>query len=137
MRLPRFRLRTLMILVMLAGVGVGGLVFWRRAAEYRRFAEQWGPLERLSEESLQIAVSRFEATKVRRERVLKLVASEPEYGRHLSEYNLVLMDEAKLAADSAERARTDLTYVRSMRLKYDRAARYPFLPVAADPPEPE
>lgn len=40
MRLPRVRLRTLLILVALVGIGVGGLVLWRRSVEFRRRADE-------------------------------------------------------------------------------------------------
>jgi len=35
MRSPRFQLRTLLILVMLAGIAVGGYEIWRRSERYR------------------------------------------------------------------------------------------------------
>ncbi len=38
MKLPRFRLRTLLIFVMLAGIGIGGYVLWQRAEHYRAHA---------------------------------------------------------------------------------------------------
>lgn len=83
MRMPRFRLRTLLILVVLAGVGVGGYVLWGRSVEYAQKAEQY--------------------------RIMGGVAHSP------------------VAAQRRYRVADH----------YRRAARYPWLTVAPDPPEPE
>ena len=53
-------------------------------------------------------------------------------------YLAALSDRFKLGHPSYERTFRDrLDYHRSMRVKYERAARRPWLPVPPDPPEPE
>src|SRR5947209_518836 len=43
----------------------------------------------------------------------------------------------KNEADEASLRRSKSTYHSALRAKYERAARYPWLPVAPDPPEPK
>jgi len=45
MRLPRFRVCTLLILVLLVGVGVWGCMMWQRSAEYRCMADTYAQME--------------------------------------------------------------------------------------------
>jgi hypothetical protein len=53
-------------------------------------------------------------------------------------YRVALSGRFKLGHPSYERTFRDrLVYHQLMRKKYDRAARYPWLPVWPDPPEPE
>ena len=44
---------------------------------------------------------------------------------------------AKLCCKEAEHLYPWIYYHMDLRYKYQRAARYPWLPVASDPPEPE
>ena len=87
MRWLRFRVRMLLILVLLSGLGMGGVAPWRRSAEFRVKAD---------------ACAWWEAT---------WEAPPPLNAQY--------------------------HYFRDLRIKYRRAARYPFLPVAPDPPVPE
>ena len=62
-----------------------------------------------------------------------------EYRGRADSYGIrVIMVDSGLSPDDLERKNRRLNeYYESMQRKYDRAARYPWLPVAPDPPEPE
>jgi hypothetical protein len=53
MRLSRFRLRTLLILVALTGIGVWGCMMWRRSVNYRRLADLYDRLEILAKPAIE------------------------------------------------------------------------------------
>jgi hypothetical protein len=108
MRLPRYRLRTLLIAVAVAALGIGTIVglarrrdsYLRQAAHHRELgSDAW-----------------MHASSIER-RYLHWGPSEPE--------------RAEMAA--YER-RGD--YHAALQAKYERAARYPWLPVEQDRPEP-
>src|SRR5262249_5675012 len=133
MRLPRFRLRTLMIVVAVAAVATGAEGMRRRHTAFRSIAQlhaRHGVLHREVAATFQAgvetdqeiasffreAVERESGNKLHREirdRTEKLVATEKINAERY----------AKLAA-----------YHARLRAKYERAARYPFLPVPPDPP---
>src|SRR5262249_6545254 len=108
MRWSRFRVRTLMIVVVASAMVLGtiaGLV--RRREFYLRQAERH---RRLSDEQYVSSTLVFQRT--------HFGPSKPERA---------LMDAYERRGD----------YHAGLQAKYERAARYPFLPVAPDPPEPE
>ncbi len=107
MKLPRFRLRTLLILVVLAGCGVWVVLsLRRRSEEFRRAADRHAETAAM----LRSANAGWVNGSKR--------GGTPSYP-------------ATAAPDRYE------TYHLTMARKYDCAARYPFLPVAPDPPETE
>ena len=122
MKLPRFRLRTLLILVMLAGIAEQeNAALHMRSVEYGRLAARaefnensYDNMAKLDEE---FAGMRIDAG-----------SSEER-----SEFDRGRRKAAREAVDF--RARRD--YHASLKLKYRRAASHPWLPVAPDPPEPE
>ncbi len=95
MRWPRFRVRTLLVLVVLAGVSIGGCVLWQRSVEYRRRADGY---------------------------------ADPGYIGFMTGWSPAEVERYNVARKA---------YFAEMARKYDRAARYPWLPVAPDPPPPE
>jgi hypothetical protein len=107
MRLPRFRLRVLMIAVAVAGVAIAGVVGLRRRGEsLRRMAQGHDLAARRAADALW-APPGWE--------------TNPGEGGQRS------------AIPDWER----LAYHNRLKEKYERAARYPWLPVGPDPPEPE
>ena len=86
-------------------------------------------------------VACYEGDKAFRTYELDLVGAsrEVEAQARMEKQGTLFMTEAKLRSDAAdvERSRAALEYCRSMRIKYDRAARFPFLPVPPDPPDPQ
>lgn len=95
MRPPGFRLRTLLVLVILSGLGLGGYTLRRRSDLYRRRAAEMEWIE--------------------------------------YEFASIRIGSSKSVAANVEQARE---YWAALKRKYRRAARYPWLPVAPDPPEP-
>ena len=107
MPLPRLRVRTLMVAVAVAAGACGFIELGRRRAVYRARAKHSAGTE---------ALIRGGAWGYR------LVSDR--FGR---EHRVI--DRADLRALA--------TYHAVMKRKYERAARYPWLPVAPDPPPPE
>ena len=108
MRLPRYRLRTLLIAVAVAALGMGTIVGLARRREY--YLRQAAHHRKLSDDAQLYAMS------IER-RYLHWRPSEPE-----------------LAEMAAYERRSD--YQAALQAKYERAARYPWLPVEPDRPEP-
>jgi hypothetical protein len=137
---PQFRLRTLLVAVAVAGVAVAGGAMWRRGESFRRGAA------RHSEQQAEWAedASSKDVLAERCGNYARL--ARPGYNAglpagwdqrtaesHSADEWDRMADEARAsAAHSARRA----AYHSRLRSKYERAARYPWLPVAPDPPEP-
>jgi hypothetical protein len=118
MTLPRFRVRTLLILILLAGTGAWGYALWMRAAEYRRLSDVY---------------ARFEAQEDRE------IASRTPSGELIPDPDFPQLPEAFAVPgrEILERAkRAKIGYGR-LRQKYDRAARYPWLSLPPDSPSPD
>jgi hypothetical protein len=148
MRLPRFKVRTLLILVILAGSGVGGYVLWGRSVEYRRRAESARSFEmeyadqasgfRSGADAMSHMLenfSIFRPSPLSPEQVAAVegAASLPPLPPSLEETRAAV-DDSRRRATECDRMRD---YNAGIKLKYYRAARYPWLPVEPDPPEPE
>jgi hypothetical protein len=104
----------MMVAVAIVGIALQTTVLVFRSREYRRLAERYRQLE---SNTLGIA---------------------ERYGVHAEVYRgYGRIDMAKDAERGAAESRLWHTHHHSLRLKYDRASRYPWLPVAPDPPEPE
>jgi hypothetical protein len=146
MRPSRFKVRTLLILVMLAGVGVGGYVLRRRSAEYRRLAES----AMSAEMELAELASGFRGIADDESRWLecfsnlrpapfgpeRVAAARRVAGLPVSSLDEIRadVDEFRCLATVCERRRDRQA---GIKLKYQYAARYPWLPVEPDPPVPE
>jgi hypothetical protein len=122
--MPRFRLsiRWMMVAVALVGVAFGGEEFRRRRASFLFEAEIYGEVESDFAKSAREGSRRCGAWRIGR--------SSEELREHRAQ------EEVFQASWRAE-AQANATYYRSLRLKYERAARYPWLSVAPDPPAPE
>jgi hypothetical protein len=137
MRRPRVRLRTSLILVLLIGGAAGGYVFWRRSAEFRRRAAKAESDEVFYTESAR----KFEthADDLQRSgaqilRSLQELGDPALYGpRDSPEAVKSSVEEARLLATEA---RNSAEHYARLKLKYDRAARHPWLAVEPDPLTP-
>ena len=108
MRLPQFTTRRLMVLVAVVAVATGTAVGLVQRRD--SFLDEAAGHRELSDEALQYAyVMNFRYT---------FGLSEPERAEQKAHERLGI-------------------YHAEMRAKYERAARYPWLPVTADPLEPE
>ena len=114
MRLPRFRLRTLLVAVAVAAAAMEAVLMLQRAAAYRRLAERYAERERMHRDSAALATAEAEDLAERGS------ADGASLWRDRAD------DNAAKAARSAELSR-----------KYRRAAARPWLPVAPDPPPPD
>jgi hypothetical protein len=146
MRLPRFRVRALLILVALAGISAGGIVLWGRSVEYVRRAESADSHEKscdnLAKRWFAVGPDNLNLSRGYdygilpphpddSQRVAELLAKLPPPS---PEELKAFLDSARRTGASSERRRD---YYAALRRKYCRAARYPWLPVSPDPPEPE
>jgi peptidoglycan/LPS O-acetylase OafA/YrhL len=104
---PRFRLRTLLIAVAVAAMALSGLHLWRLSREYRRRADQYSSEHFIWEGD---------------------GAAELEARQRMSP--------AEWEAYMDRRYQEILRWRQHMQAKYRRAARYPWLSVPPDPPEP-
>ena len=123
MRLPRprlqVRLRTLVILVALAAVGLG-TVLWmdRRASHFRRVALHYRGIAKLDEISAVLEVGRAE------------VAEE-------ARADLAGPDSPVIHPARSREYAAIAAYRRVLQRRYEYAAAHPWLPIGPDPPAPE
>jgi hypothetical protein len=111
MRPPRFRLRTLMIAVVVVAILTAGAALMRRSAAFRRLAAHH---------------------ETRMASWMSIHAENANWA--IDTANPARASQARWAVEEAWRA---IEYHGSMRDKYERAARFPWLAVEPDPPEPE
>jgi hypothetical protein len=116
MHFPRIRVRTLAVLVLFSGLGLWGSVMWMRSAEYHRLAAVYAELEASEREELQRVVEYF--TLLQRQIDEMGIASPIDYE----------MEVVKREASARQEIESD----QRNRLKYERAARYPWLPLPHD-----
>jgi hypothetical protein len=125
MRFLRPRLRSLLGLVVLAAVCLGGVNLWRRSAEYSRSA--WIAEE--SEGSCKEQMEMIEEVAGNEELCRQLLTEQYHYTGQATAVEGV----AKLARFYRQRG----DHYASLVAKYRRAARQPWLVVPPDPPLPE
>jgi hypothetical protein len=104
MRVPKFRIRTLMIAVAVLGIAFGGLAGLQRMAQ-------------------------------RSQRLLALARNHRQRGI-VNRLTLEGSVAHRAAKAETERYRMRTEYHDALKLKYEYAARHPWLPVSSDPPEP-
>jgi hypothetical protein len=161
MKLPRFRLRTLMIVVAIIAIAAYGDVLRRRRAEYLRRAAALAMPEQASrgardsnKKMLTEFKEKFEQRKDWERRNVDQLKRMAEDDLLSSETQAKWRDLQRMAEQSlgeseqrqdeltssvnAEIARWSRSYdhFSALRRKYERAARYPWLPVSPDPPDP-
>jgi hypothetical protein len=149
MRIPRFRVRTLMITVAVVAVTVASTIqvvrLWRLSAWYAAEANQaafWEMTARGRAQADQWAEeSHLDGLRFAREELAKPMYRGPERKEFMADPLLRLAEyHESEARGSAERAAAEnrvVEYWHARRARYRRAARYPWLPVPSDPPEPK
>jgi hypothetical protein len=129
-RLPRFRIRTLMVVVALAGVIAGTLVGCARmAARRQRFnalAKAHGSDELVARSLAKMAYDQIDTLAAMRK-------AEEANGNPPDPWDDVIAQARLQATHSCAFA----DYHAALKRKYEHAARRPWLPVPPDPPEPE
>lgn len=151
MRLPRPRLslRTLIALVAIVALGIGGYVMKRRRDNFLSKVALFAILEQESIEAEKAAIaaaqSSREFAKAQRLRLQDYLeqqkdSSIPEFAKappppegEPDEHEA----QAKKSDENANYARRHVARSRQLKLRYERAARFPWLFVPPDPPEPE
>jgi hypothetical protein len=134
MKFPRvrFTVRRLMVLVILAGVGIGGYVLLRRSAEYRHRTEAYASDVDFIEQQIRHDCAFIEEYQALSELRKKKQTDAPSVEGFRSDEDFIAFYLKSIEGERRYRDR-----FRQMQRTYERAARYPFLPVAPDPPEPE
>jgi hypothetical protein len=113
MRLSRFRLRALMAAVAVVGVAMGGERMRSRRVFFLQRAKFYAGWEWRTKRSLEVATGTFKGPiNLCGQQWANLLEKAPHYPRKIDYYT-------------------------RMRVKYERAARYPWLRIPPDPPEPE
>jgi len=148
MRFPRVRVRTLMIAVAALSVILASTIqivrLWRLSEWYAAEANQAKFWEMTARQRAQGAKWAEESHRnylhSTREELAKPIYREPEHKEFLADPLLRLAEyHETVARDSAERAAAQdrvVEYWHARQGRYRRAARYPWLPVPPDPPEP-
>lgn len=141
----RFTVRRMMIAVALVAIGAWGVVLARRSDEYRGRASSAGyrelavaELEKMIRQTA--AAAGLEADRIDRDRGRDSVGEADFrriYGRPRDSVVADLKEIAAKKTLERERYKRVREHCASLKEKYLRAARYPWLPVAPDPPEPE
>ena len=116
MRPPRLKLRTLVILVTLATLAVGGAEYWRRAARFRALAAREAKME---------SADRTEAQAILADH------ARMRKGMEIGNY----LGPGTFAYDSFEAAESSADRHARRRQAYRRCARYPWLTPPADDPD--
>jgi hypothetical protein len=141
MRLPRFRVKLLMlaVLVALAGVGFGiNRTAWR-VQETRKMVAYHTAAEADSRERLAFCAKMLRSSE-------ELVATTRGFAKSIGNPMIKARIESTLAMDEedvrdyrqqADVSRQQIDYRIRMRQKYERACRFPWPSVPPDPPEPE
>ena len=127
MRWPRFRLRTLMIalaaVALLVWVGIEAQGLRRLSKRYQQQA-LWAQGEEAAQRRIVVLKKQF---------ILRLEAEllvQPKQRR------IIEAEKMALVQDIARRPE-GIAYFAQLKRKYERAARYPWLPVADDPDPPD
>ena len=126
MKPPRFSVRTMLVLVLLFGVASAVPVLWNRSSEFRRLADVYKALD----EDAGRTVAYWS----------KKLAAPSEKSRSSGEAGAIDGSPPRDTGYYLEQIETDQRHQAIYRrtwLIYDRAARYPFLPLPPDQPEPE
>jgi hypothetical protein len=127
MRFLRLRLRSLVILIALAGVCLGGVVLWRRSLDYSRLAWIAENDEAEAREFLREAAEVADDEELSREFLMMRAGHvRPRHGAATEQ-----------VATLATFFRRRLNHYVSLVAKYRRGARHPWLFVPPDPPLPE
>jgi hypothetical protein len=138
MSLHRFRIRTLMIAVSLCALAIETYRLKRLSDDYRAKADSAGVREGAYRQiyALEIKTVDWAAARIKDEEPLP-PGGPPELRKEIEAARLLLHNGyAEVEAD-AELDGKLASYYQQLRLKFERAARYPWLTVPPDPPEPK
>lgn len=139
MRLPRFRVRTMMLVVVVAGIAIGGYatvrrkhvllaranVFASRAEERRRHARE-----------LELRIHALATVEEQDRQALRTARSDVERAWQLDALQWTKDELAPLRKEYESESQI-AAYYDSLNAKYREAALRPWLPVEPDPPEPK
>jgi hypothetical protein len=142
----RFTVRRMMVAVAVAAIGTAAVMTWQRSVAFRRLAEASAAQEFYARQRIddwsrrarryRITVTEAELVAIRREFETVppwLTQKVAQLQRSVEEFR----DTERGAEAQLGYYRRQAEYVRRLKLKYELASRYPWLPVAPDPPEPE
>jgi hypothetical protein len=138
MRLPRMTTRRWMAAVAIVAVAIGGEMMRRRSVSYRGQANRYA----LAEAKVRTWGKNSDQRTAEHKKHLRKVQSFAESGGGAFRASWKsFIDSATrsvtLASEEAERFHRLAAHYAALRMKYERAARYPWLPVEPDPPKPE
>jgi hypothetical protein len=141
MRLPRLSVRALMIAVAVAALAFLLVTWAQKSAHHRARAAYYAGREA---NNRGIAATQSALIRNRSELIAiterLLAGEEGRDPRRADAYRGDLVRERETLADNREEEAVigrRIGYFGEMRRKHERAARYPWLPVGPDPPEPE
>lgn len=145
MSLPRFHVRTLMILVVIAGVAIWGCVYLSRVVIYDQRSRTFAELERTTRLDLEgrrkIAIAlRTLAMNAKAQRLAYRERKDVDSREATEPLKVMEAKSERIAAGyevSTESLARKADYYGSMTDKYRHATRSAYRPVAPDPPEPE
>jgi hypothetical protein len=129
----------LMALVAVAAVGMGASRLHRLSRAYQGRAtafEKQGRFWSARVESDAISLADAKAALARSER-LRDEASDEIHRKFNDTFYLNDREWVRFCTEQVRRAERQRAFHAEMARKYDRAARYPFLSIAPDPPEPQ
>jgi hypothetical protein len=136
----RFTVRNLVIVVAVVAIAIGAEMTRRRWVSYRKQAAEFAKLE----QGMLWTAGRREAEVARREREVeelkekaKRVEGYPDYSRNSERIADAMTQRTTMITDEAAHLRQRAAVYSKLKEKYSHAARYPWLPVEPDPPEPE
>jgi hypothetical protein len=138
MRLPRFRIRRLMIAVSLCALAIETYRLKRLSDDYRAKASSAGTREGAYRQiyALEITTVESAAARIKDEEPLP-PGGPPELPKEIEAARLLLHNDYSEQEADAELDGKLASYYQQLRLKFERASRYPWLPVAPDPPMPK
>ena len=145
MRLPRFRIRTMMVVVaaiaLVAAAGVESRRLYGLSRRYRARATEYSRIEKWAREFAKDGAERVVAASGHVHDTEEFLKKGAQRGRRMQELiseSLELEKEyERLCRQGLQKWTARGQHAASLKDKYERAARYPWLPVEPDPPEPE
>jgi hypothetical protein len=126
MKLPRFSVRTLLVLVALIGIVLNAVVLLKRRGIYLSQASTW----RGTEQHYHDNILRIQKVILELE---ELIATQKANGEDMTRHEELL----RFYAGCLITARSGANAAATSKRRYERAARFPWLGVPPAPPEPK
>ena len=139
---PRFTLRWLMVAVAIIGITIGFEIGRKRRAKYLESAQHCADMERLVQGTAELYErfargKRVQADLFRQTEanlvILAKLGVKPD-SEIIRGDPLASEDEANQSDLAASKEREKMAYWARMKAKYERAARFPWLPIKPNPP---